>query len=350
MLDQQISTTYIRSLVNQKVESVISSRLKQAEEIHPAYVKFWQQILNASLAGGKRLRAYLTVVGYGKIDDDILSVATAQELLHIAMYIHDDVIDADFIRHGQKNINGSYFDDYKNIVSTDEARHYANSMAILAGDALLSEAYQLTNNTHFSAAIKAQLNHQLGVSIFEVIGGELLDVEASFIKNMEVNPITVYRYKTASYSTAGPLIAGAYCAGQSAKTIDQLNSIAIDIGVAYQIQDDILGVFGSESKTGKSTIGDLREGKKTLLIEKHQNQMNQAQQRRFDSTFGNEQADAAAFVALKQDIIDSKAKQRTEEYIDFYFDKANKEIAKLADSRLANQLVDLIEKLASRSN
>lgn len=349
MTNQQLSIDTVKSLVNERIKSVISRRIEQADGIHPAYLKFWQHILNTALAGGKRMRAYLTVVGYGEIDDDILSVATAHELLHIAMYIHDDVIDGDLVRHGQKNFGGSYLDEYKDLAPAAEVAHYANSAAILAGDALLSEAYQLINSTNFASDIKERLSRQLGNSIFEVIGGELLDVEASFIKLMEVDPITVYRYKTASYSTVGPLMAGAFCSRRSDESLSQLADAATNIGIAFQIQDDLLGVFGDELESGKSTIGDLREGKKTLLINKHMVNMNDAQMRRFEMYFGNNQADDAVFIELKKDIVDSGAKQETEEYIAMYFDKAKSQIDELPDQKLADRLISLIKILSSRS-
>lgn len=100
--------------------------------------------------------------------------------------------------------------------------------------------------------------------IQEVVGGELTDVESAFVHDMPFDPIKIYRYKTAGYSFVGPLLSGAYCHEESQDTIDSLRRYAISAGIAFQIHDDLLGVFGDERETGKSTLTDLREGKRTL--------------------------------------------------------------------------------------
>lgn len=269
--DDLLSKT--RAEVEERLVRLCDERISQAAEVGDRYVLLWKKIKTIVLRGGKRIRPYLVMVGYGKYSESMLSVAVAQELVHIAMLIHDDIIDQDFIRHGGKNISGEYRDAYSKYLDRIPATHYANSAALMAGDALISESYLQINTAQFSQNIQAQLINRLGRSIFEVIGGELLDVEAAFVNDVAFDPLKIYRYKTASYSFIGPLLSGAICAGADGDTLQMLERFAEKIGVAYQLQDDLLGVFGDEKETGKSTLSDLREGKQTLLVNFHKDLM-----------------------------------------------------------------------------
>lgn len=345
---QSVAIETVRPLVEEQIGLVLHDRIEQAGQIHQNYANFWRAIEKIVMAGGKRLRPYLTVVGYGKIDSEIIKVASAQELIHIAMLIHDDIIDKDTIRHGQKNISGLYRETYAPHVSAEEAAHFADSAAILAGDALISEAYQLLQSTEFSKDIKSSIFRQFGTSIYEVMAGELMDVEAAFVKGTVFDPLSIYRYKTASYSLVGPLLSGAYCAKHSSQTISALKKFAISAGIMYQIQDDLLGVYGDESATGKSTTGDLKEGKRTLLVTIHESLMDSEQTKRFQNFFGNPQASDAQFAMLKNDMIESGAKLETQGYVKTYCHDALKQLEDLAGLPQQHSLKNLVESISGR--
>src|SRR5690606_6937113 len=104
------------------------------------------------LAGGKRIRPFLTISAYAlfssTIPSDMYKIAAAQEFLHFALLIHDDIIDRDTIRYGQKNITGVYTEIYQ--TDSSDSLHFANGAALMAGDLALSQAYSLINNTNFS--------------------------------------------------------------------------------------------------------------------------------------------------------------------------------------------------------
>lgn len=347
-MDKAITVAAVRALVEMRINTVLQSRIGQAEKIHPNYAAFWRTIDSTVMAGGKRLRPYLTVVGYGKIDDEIIKVAAAQELIHIAMLVHDDIIDKDTVRHGKKNVGGTYRETYALHTIGEQAAHFADSTAILAGDALISEAYRLLHTAQFNDAIKQRLFEQFGTSIYEVMAGELMDVEATFMKQVSFDPISIYRYKTASYSLVGPLLSGAYCAGYDAGAISQLETFAVNAGIAYQIQDDLLGVYGDEDATGKSTTGDLREGKRTLLVTLHEASMNDEQAKRFHDVFGNEQAAEDKLESLKDDMVASGAKDKTIGYTETYCQKALRSLANLPDLDQKERLAGLINSLRGR--
>lgn len=346
-MTNSLSLDHIRPLVDEQLRTLFERRRQQAGTIDDSYGQFWTRIEQVATAGGKRIRPYLTMIGNGAYDERVLPVAVAQELIHIAMLMHDDIIDHDTLRHGEKNMTGLYIDTYGPHAGQSRALHYANSAAMLAGDALISEAYRLIDGSKFDSATKQKLTDQLGVSVFEVIGGELLDVEAGFITGTPHNPLTIYRYKTSSYSFIGPLLSGAYCSGANAETLATLERFATNIGIAFQIQDDLLGVFGNEEVTGKSTLADLIEGKQTLLVLYHKEHMTPVQAERF-AWFGNAQAATAQLEAIKRDMTTSGARQKTTDHADRYFAAAKDDLRQLpADDRTA-ELIKLIDKLEGR--
>jgi len=326
----------------------IDDRVAQAAMVHPRYERLWREIARIYQAGGKRMRPYLAVVGYGKLDTAIVPVAAAQELLHVAMLVHDDIIDQDTMRHSQATINGAYETDYASVLPGSQATHHANSAALLAGDTLLSEAYRLVQSAPFSSSVIHQLSERLSRSVFEVIGGELIDIEAGFVATEQFDPMTIYRYKTASYSLVGPLVSGALCTEVDEATRDILQEFGTQCGIAFQLQDDLIGVFGDEATTGKSADTDLHEGKQTVLIAEHQSMMNSEQAARFAKWFGVHDAPREALRQLRQDIEASGARQKTEAITQRYFAQSRATLAKLPRGFRRDELERFVDLLQER--
>lgn len=326
----------------------IHDRVAQATVVYPRYERLWREIARIYQAGGKRMRPYLTVVGYGALDAAIIPVAAVQELLHVAMLVHDDIIDRDVVRHSQPTVNGAYEADYAPLLPPQQTTHYANSVALLAGDALLSEAYHLVQSAPFSSSVIRQLSERLSQSVFEVIGGELIDVEAGFIMTEQFDPMTIYRYKTASYSLVGPLVSGALCAEVDETTRGILQEFGTQCGIAFQLQDDLIGMFGDEATTGKSADTDVREGKRTVLIAEHQTMMNDEQAARFAQWFGMRDAPGQVLRQLKVDIEASGARQKTEATAQQYFAQARATLAKLQHGFRRNELEQFVDHLQGR--
>ena len=344
----ELSLEHTRTLVDAHMRALFTERRQRAALIHESYAAFWDHIAEVAMAGGKRIRPYLTMVGNGGFDERVLPVALAQEFIHIAMLVHDDIIDQDTMRHGVKNLTGRYIDSYSPHTDPARAHHYANSAALLGGDSLISEAYRLIETSDYPHDVRQKLSDQLATSIFEVIGGELLDVEAGFISGVPYDPLTVYRYKTSSYSFIGPLLSGAYCAGADNDTLATLERFATNMGVAFQIQDDLLGVFGDEQQTGKSTTSDLREGKQTLLVRYHTELMTPDQHERF-TWFGRQDATEQQLQAIKADMTSSGARQKTIDLAEYYFAAAHTNLAQLPSDARTAELTSLITQLEGRN-
>ena len=262
------------SLLDQVMLLHLHTRQREAMVLSSDYARIWSYIETLYRAGGKRLRPYLAYTSFQALSrgkapiHGFMNVAVAIEFIHLAMLIHDDIIDRDIIRHGQTNMTGMYRNHYLSLSQSADVDHFANGAALLSGDALISEAYRTVMAAHITADQKTEICAIFGQTIFEVIAGELLDTEAVYLAPDQVDSRNIAQLKTASYSCVMPLKIGAVLAGATAETMADVTAIGTAIGIAYQIADDDMGIFGDEAKTGKSSCNDLRERKRTMLLQR----------------------------------------------------------------------------------
>ena len=258
--------------VDAVLERFFSLAKNRASAFGEQYVELWNA-LESNTVGGKRFRPRMVMAAYqslGGTDHEAAAyVGAAFELLHTALIVHDDVIDHDFTRRGAPNISGTYRDRAIAAGSSVEvAEHKGISAAVIAGDLALFNAYRLIDRSGVGDEMRYRLIAVMDEALFASAAGELIDVDFSTAVDMpRVDDIlTMERLKTAVYSFECPLQAGAILAGASDEVVQTLSDFGREIGIAYQIVDDLLGVFGTEAETGKTTIGDLREGKRTVMI------------------------------------------------------------------------------------
>ncbi|QIV88031.1 polyprenyl synthetase family protein [Glutamicibacter mishrai] len=259
-------------LVEQRLIRFFTESKLRSAALDPSYLQLWEALERVS-RGGSRSRPRLVLMAYaglgGNAATEAASLATAFELLHTALLVHDDVIDRDLVRRGSPNVAGAYRKHaLRKGMNSAEAGHIGASVALLAGDLALAGAYQLLRSLHVSDSVHRALHAVLDQAIFASVGGELLDIEFSADRTMPSieRILSTARYKTAVYTFEAPLQAAAIFAGATEEVRLALERFGHHAGIAYQITDDILGVFGDPSLTGKSTISDLREGKRTILL------------------------------------------------------------------------------------
>ncbi len=248
-----------------------ASRLR-AEEYGHHYVALWEALEQAS-TGGKKIRPALVLAayaGFGGSDEALATrAAVSFELLHTAFVIHDDVIDLDLARRGVVNIGGQFSARARAHGALDnQVTVWAAAAAILAGDLALSEAHRILALLPVEPAMREKLLDLLDRAVFVSAAGELSDVTntASAVPLTVDQVIDTLEQKTAIYSFETPLQAGAVLAGASEESLRALGQYGRLVGVAFQLTDDMLGVFGDPAQTGKSILADLREGKQTALI------------------------------------------------------------------------------------
>lgn len=228
--------------------------------------------LNLNLSG-KMLRGILISIAYkmfNKIEDDnYLDLALAYELFETSILVHDDLIDSANMRRGQDTIdeaiNKKYqLDEESNIYKKDRLSH-AKNMAICMGDYGFFKTYEIIS-ANYSASI---LNYFSEVAK-DTVKGEILDTKYPFLakyhkKNVSYNDIIeIYEKKTSNYSIIAPFNLGFMANNVSKTNITRMTKALRGLGIAFQIKDDIMGIFGEDLKTGKSS-SDILEFKQTLL-------------------------------------------------------------------------------------
>jgi geranylgeranyl diphosphate synthase type II len=340
--------------VEHVLQTFFAVQTDAARHISSYYATLWEEMSRLVSAGGKRLRPKMTLLAYqafdGKDISGVVPIAASLELLHASLLMHDDIIDRDYTRYGVANVAGGYRQEYQLLVSDSiERTHYANSAALLGGDLLLSGAYQLIAQSSLPFEDRALAQQQLSEAMFHVAGGELLDTESSFRQLGAIPSDLVAVHKTASYTFIAPLLVGASLAGIAAEQKVLLRIFAETLGIAFQLQDDLLGVFGDSVRTGKTTLGDLREGKHTYMVEQFFALATIAQQQQFSLTFGSELLTPEDATGLRQLLKDSGALRATEEAIYEYEQRARRALAELDISDdYRTQFEELIEKSVRR--
>lgn len=329
-----LAPTESRVMVDAFLTPLLAQLTENARRISPHYETLWQDIQKLYSAGGKRLRSYMTLLTYEafskKPPEIVLPAAAAAELIHMAMLVHDDIIDRDDVRYGTKNVTGEYLIHYEELIDDEtNRRHYANSAAILAGDLLISEAYILMTETKTNPAAIVATQRLIAKAMFHVIAGELLDTEASFRGKDATDPLVIAEEKTASYSFVSPFLIGATLAEASSAQQEILQKLGEQLGIGYQLRDDLLGIFGDKQRTGKSTDGDIKEGKQTLLVKEFNATATEAQQQEFHSLFGQQDISAEAIQRIKSLLIESGAKESVETQIDAFQEYAHTLVASL---------------------
>jgi len=215
---------------------------------------------------------------------------------------------------------------------------------------MLAGAYRLVAESNLSEADKLIAQGFLSHSVFEVAGGELLDTELSFAPYNDGDALKVAKYKTASYSFVSPLLTGATLAGINERQTKALNDFSQSLGIAYQLVDDLLGVFGSEKETGKSTSSDITEGKRTYLVEQALPMMTTDELDQFNKAYGNTQAKIEDIHSAKRLLETTGAKKSTERLAHSYAMKARTAIDGMGLSDYhASEFEKLVVRVTERS-
>lgn len=229
------------------------------------------------VSGGKRLRPAFAYWGWraagGKPDkaDAIISAAAAIELVHASALAHDDVMDDSATRRGQAAAHRKFAcqrAEQLGVEPTDPAmRRFGRSAAILLGDMLLSWSDELLAASGFKPKAVARGRVYFDKLRTEVVAGQFLDVLAQTSSTSSSSEaMRIVRYKSAKYTVERPLQFGAVLAKADRPLLRALSSYGVPLGEAFQLRDDLLGVLGESSQTGKPTGDDIREGKRTLLV------------------------------------------------------------------------------------
>ena len=230
--------------------------------------------VRALAAGGKRLRPAFAYWGWrgargaqGEDEAAVLRAVAALEFVHASALVHDDVMDGAQTRRGRPATHIGFATRHGASRLEGDGRLFGTGAAILVGDLALVWSDELLRRSGISAAALGRARGVWDTMRTEVTAGQYLDLlhAAGGLPGAD-GALTVARYKSAGYTVQRPLQLGVALAGGGPELLEACTAIGLPLGEAFQLRDDVLGVFGDPEVTGKSADDDLREGKQTLLV------------------------------------------------------------------------------------
>jgi len=258
---------------------------------------------------GKRIRPILFCIGYfgfsKKEAPGLYRSALSLELLHDFLLVHDDIIDKSDMRRGRPSMHAtlnSYFKNKKGIKFSGE------DLSIVIGDVMYAMALDAFLAVKEAPERKDKALKKLISAALYTGSGEFIELILGSKPIEEItkkNIYKIYDYKTASYTFASPLIMGALLGGANENQIKQLFCYGMGLGRAFQIKDDIIGIFGEEAKTGKSNLTDINEAKKTLLIWHAYNHCDRKNKAVIKKVFSGKRAGKNELIKIRKIILES---------------------------------------------
>jgi geranylgeranyl diphosphate synthase type I len=338
-----------RRRIDQHLAAFLGDRLHDVPEAGDATGALHGAIERLAAGGGKRLRPAFVLWGHVAAGGEMahpaaLDAAAAVELLHTFALLHDDVMDRSATRRGRPTAQHTLRDRS----TGGDAEWFGISAAVLAGDLAFVWADQLFDAVAAHAVEGAHVAR--GRELFttlrtEVIAGQYLDLRTGCSPAAtESDALRIARLKSARYTVTRPLQIGAALAGADDSLQARLADYGDATGVAFQLRDDVLGVFGDPRQTGKSRVDDLREGKRTLLVLRALALTTAAGRAELEAALGRADLDEAAAERCRDVIASSGALATIEATIELHLARA---VA--AASHLEPIVADVLTQMAEQS-
>jgi geranylgeranyl diphosphate synthase type I len=269
------SAVELAGAITDQLRAYLAQRRRDCGYMGPDYAELTAALEEFVLRGGKRLRPAFAYWGWRAVadhpddplDDDVLRLFSALELLHACALVHDDVIDASATRRGLPTVHRIFADRHRGNNWHGPSEQFGMSAAILLGDLALVWADDIVATADLPADARRRVQQVWAAIRTEVLGGQYLDIVAeSSGADSVASAMTVNIYKTASYTITRPLQLGVAAAADRPEVQAAFHELGTSLGVAFQLRDDVLGVFGDPAVTGKPSGDDLRSGKRTVLL------------------------------------------------------------------------------------
>ncbi|MFH0738837.1 MAG: polyprenyl synthetase family protein [Candidatus Omnitrophota bacterium] len=315
----------IKNRLDRELDNLISGMDKAYSlgKISPLLVKSIKEFV---LRDGKRIRPLLFIIGYlgftKKAASGLYKSALSMELLHDFMLIHDDIIDKSATRRGKPSMH-ALLNNY--LKGSSRLKFSGEDLAIVLGDVVYAMAINAFLYIKEEKKRKERALKKFVEATMYTGTGEFIELiygikKLNAIKKEDI--YKVYDFKTAYYSFASPLAIGAILAGASQRQVDNIFKYGICLGRAFQIKDDIICMFDTEEKTGKSSLTDLQEGKKTLLVWYAYNHCSRQDKTTIKNIFRKEKVDKKDFLKMRGILIASGALDYSKKEISCLMHKA----------------------------
>ena len=319
--------------INEEIGFIFQEKLKTVKD--EFLVSYYSELQDYILSGGKRIRPLLSIGAYNSLNEDrndkIIFPSVGIELLHNASLIHDDIIDKDNYRRGEPSFHYRFQKYHQNHnLEKMEKVDFGNSIGIIGGDSMYFlglDAY-LSDNFNDSLNLKAiNYYHQ---AFIEIADGVLIETEMVNRKEVSLKDyIEMISLKTSALIEKALLI-GANYANIDEKYIKYFSTYGINLGIIFQMVDDILGTFGDPKVTGKPTDGDIREGKWTCLLIEALNNLEIGDRTLLDALIKKKNITKSEVSKVKNLFIKADVINSCKEYTNKYYEEASDALKKLS--------------------
>lgn len=261
--------------VQQSLADYLDHRLAECKDLDPAFADAARELADFVLGGGKRIRPTFAWWGWraaggaaeGPEATAMLKAASALELIQACALVHDDLIDDSDTRRGNPTVHKRFSGTHRDAGWAGDGQRFGMAAAVLLGDLALTWADDMLHTAGLAPEAIGRALRPWQAMRTEVLAGQYLDVVGQArADETQQAALRIDELKSASYTVQRPLQLGGEIAGADATTLAALRRFGTDIGIAFQLRDDLLGVFGDPKLTGKPAGDDLREGKRTVLI------------------------------------------------------------------------------------
>ncbi|GAA2636322.1 MULTISPECIES: polyprenyl synthetase family protein [Streptomyces] len=282
-------------------------------------IAMFVELLEGFLSGGKRLRPLLCYYGWQAAGGHggtiaVTHLGAALELFHAGVLIHDDVMDGSDVRRGRPTVHRTLAGSHARHASPDR---FGVNMAILLGDLALCWSYDLLQVAELATPRAGTLRALLDAMRLQAMTGQYLDLLATGSSAIAVEEaLAICRAKTARYTVEYPLLAGAHLAGADQGMLAACSAYGVPLGEAFQLRDDLLGVFGDPGTTGKSDLDDLRDGKHTVLLAIARQRADSVQAGALRALIGNARLDRTGAQDVRDILVATGARDAVEDMID----------------------------------
>jgi geranylgeranyl diphosphate synthase type I len=342
----------LRARVNKSLSAFLSEQRARITGIDADALTAVSDAIDALvLGGGKRLRPAFAYWGYrgagGSDSDEVVAAAAALELVQASALIHDDVMDGSDTRRGEPAAHRRFEALHRAGGWRGDRAAFGTAAAILLGDLCLVWSDQLLHGCGLDPVTLSRARPVFDEMRTEVTVGQYLDVQTQATGDTSLQRATlVARYKSAKYTVERPLLLGAALADAPPAVFGAYSAYGLPLGEAFQLRDDVLGVFGDPAVTGKPAGDDLREGKRTYLIATSLACAGPAARRTIDDRLGDPGLDPAGVADLRLIIAESGALARTERRIAELTETAT---AALGTVALDPEAAEVLRELAAAS-
>ncbi|MGX6604228.1 polyprenyl synthetase family protein [Micromonosporaceae bacterium Da 78-11] len=317
----------LRPRVDKALAAFLSEQRDRLAGIDPALAELSDALEAFVLGGGKRLRpafAYWGFRGAGGVDSDqVVAAVSALELVQASALIHDDLMDRSDTRRGEPSVHRRFERRHTEARWRGGSAAFGDSSAVLLGDLALVWSDELLHSCGVGLVELARARPVFDGMRTEVTVGQFLDVLTQATGDTSIERAgKVARYKSAKYTVERPLLLGAALAGAAPELMAAYSAFGLPLGEAFQLRDDLLGVFGDPARTGKPAGDDLREGKRTYLVAAAFAELPDGPRAELDAGLGDQGLDDAGVERLRALIEGTGAPAATERRIDVLMDAA----------------------------